>query len=187
MKTQKGFTLVEMVIVVLIASILIAIAIPSFNSMIRAIRLNTITNEIVGALLFARSKSITTDEPVFIVPEDTWSNGFFIAKTTKTKFSSNVVMVHDALPSNYQLTVKHQSSNEVSDYIQYNPNGAIEFAVGLILCETEFGDVPTEGHIKAIEMSYIGRVSMAKDKNDNGIPEFMNPLTGLYEDITSCK
>lgn len=53
-----GFTIVELMITVAIASILLAIAVPSFNQMIVSGRLAAQANELVGALSLARSEAI---------------------------------------------------------------------------------------------------------------------------------
>lgn len=53
-----GFTIVELMITVAVASILLAVAIPSFNQMIVSGRLTAQANEMVAALTLARSEAI---------------------------------------------------------------------------------------------------------------------------------
>lgn len=55
---MSGFTLVELMITIGVASILLAIAVPSFNQLIVTNRLTTQANEVVAALNFARSEAI---------------------------------------------------------------------------------------------------------------------------------
>lgn len=59
-----GFTLVELMVTVAVAAILIAIAVPSFSHMIASNRLNTATNEVVGALNTARLEAIKRNADV---------------------------------------------------------------------------------------------------------------------------
>lgn len=55
---KQGFTLVEMMVVIAIASILMAIAIPQFSELIRRNRVATISNQLLGTAFVARSEAI---------------------------------------------------------------------------------------------------------------------------------
>lgn len=55
---MRGFTLIELMITIAVASILLAVAVPSFNQLIVTNRLTTQANEVVAALNFARSEAI---------------------------------------------------------------------------------------------------------------------------------
>lgn len=54
----SGFTLVELMITLFVASILLAVAVPSFNRMMVTSRVTAQSNELVAALNFARSEAI---------------------------------------------------------------------------------------------------------------------------------
>ena len=58
MKLAHGFTLVELLITILVASLLMALAVPAFNSFIENNRIASSTNELVSALAVARSEAI---------------------------------------------------------------------------------------------------------------------------------
>lgn len=59
-----GFTLIELLVTIAVASVLLGIAVPSFRTMMISNRLTTQTNDIVGAINFARSEAITRNRAV---------------------------------------------------------------------------------------------------------------------------
>lgn len=65
-----GFTIIELMITVAVASILLAIAVPSFNQMIVSGRLTTQANEMVGAMSMARSEAIRRNASVTLCRAD---------------------------------------------------------------------------------------------------------------------
>ncbi|NOY67755.1 MAG: prepilin-type N-terminal cleavage/methylation domain-containing protein [Gammaproteobacteria bacterium] len=60
MKTnnQSGFTLIEVMMVIVLGSIIITLAIPGFRSFIQNNRIVTQTNGLVTSLILARSEAI---------------------------------------------------------------------------------------------------------------------------------
>ena len=56
-RRSSGFTLIEAIITISIASILASIAIPSFNKMIESNRISSASNEFLSALMYTRSEA----------------------------------------------------------------------------------------------------------------------------------
>ena len=92
----KGFTLVELMIVVTIVAVLAAIALPSFQSSMRSTRVATTSNELMAAMALARSEAIRstrgagvcTSADGFTCGGD-WNSGWLVWTDTVT---SNGVM-----------------------------------------------------------------------------------------------
>jgi type IV fimbrial biogenesis protein FimT len=63
-KAESGMTLLEVIIVMTIAGIMAAIAIPSFVTTIRNNRLTTYTNDLVTGLMLARAEAVKRNVPV---------------------------------------------------------------------------------------------------------------------------
>jgi len=65
-KKSAGFTLIELIVTVSIVAILMSIAVPSFKNMIDSNRLSTGTNELVSALILARSEALKRGQRVTV-------------------------------------------------------------------------------------------------------------------------
>jgi type IV fimbrial biogenesis protein FimT len=58
-RSEAGFTMIELMIVILLAAVLMAMAVPTFHSTIAGNRLTTQANDLVGAINYARSEAIS--------------------------------------------------------------------------------------------------------------------------------
>jgi len=75
----SGFTLIEAIVVIAILAILVAIAVPSFNTLIRSQRVKNTSFDIFSSLSYARSEAITRNTTVTVTPTGgNWSNGWAV-------------------------------------------------------------------------------------------------------------
>jgi type IV fimbrial biogenesis protein FimT len=65
---SEGFTLVELLTTMAVAAILLTIAMPALNGLLRSYRLTQAANELVGAANLARSEAIQRGSRVTLVP-----------------------------------------------------------------------------------------------------------------------
>lgn len=65
---QGGFTLIELMIVLVLAAILLGVAGPSFQDSIQRNRLQSTVNEMAGVLSFARAEAVIRTRAVSICP-----------------------------------------------------------------------------------------------------------------------
>ncbi len=67
-RAQNGFTMLELMVTLVVLSILLGIGVPSFQSVIRNNRIASATNELVGALTYARSEAMKRGDTVTACP-----------------------------------------------------------------------------------------------------------------------
>jgi type IV fimbrial biogenesis protein FimT len=68
--TTDGFTLIELMVTLAVAAILVAMAAPSFRTLLASNRLSTQTNELVGAITFTRSEAVKRGRNVTLCRTD---------------------------------------------------------------------------------------------------------------------
>ncbi|BFM08993.1 GspH/FimT family pseudopilin [Halioxenophilus aromaticivorans] len=80
MVNQKGFTLVELLIVIAIVAILAVVAVPNFNETMQRNRMVANANEILSAIQYARAEALRQGGRVFLAPVDgtNWPNGLVV-------------------------------------------------------------------------------------------------------------
>ena len=88
MKMQSGFTLVELMIVIVVLAIILTLGVPSFRSIIQNNRATTTANDLVAALQTARSEALKLRADVTVCPSaggaacddgsDDWSVGWIV-------------------------------------------------------------------------------------------------------------
>lgn len=68
--TQRGVTLIELLVALTVLAILLGIAIPSFTSIINGNRLSSNTNELIGAISYGRIQAIRRSQHVVLCRSD---------------------------------------------------------------------------------------------------------------------
>ncbi|MCG8428746.1 MAG: GspH/FimT family pseudopilin, partial [Chromatiales bacterium] len=137
----KGFTLVELVVTLAVASILLSVAIPSFKDIIRNNRATTYANQFIADLALARSEAIKRGLPVFMTSKgsssgDEWGNGWRVWADTNgndiydsgEEIKETVQLQNEAtLGSNDTLTQIGFLSSGVVDLEAFAPSAPTEW------------------------------------------------------------
>jgi type IV fimbrial biogenesis protein FimT len=86
-RRARGFTLLELLVTLAVATILVTVAVPSFRSFVQNSRATTHTNELVTALNLGRSEAIRRGRPVTVCSSSDgatcsgatdWSDGWVV-------------------------------------------------------------------------------------------------------------
>jgi type IV fimbrial biogenesis protein FimT len=76
----SGFTIIEAMIVVTIAAILAAVALPAYNDFVRNQRVKNASFDLFSALVLARSEAVTRNTSVTVTPSGgNWAAGWTVA------------------------------------------------------------------------------------------------------------
>lgn len=113
MRAQQGFTLIELMIVLMLIAIMAAIGVPGFQTMFQNSRLVSATNNLLGALQYARSEAVTQRTAVTVSPLNgaDWASGALIMK--------GAIKLRESPPAGTGVTVTGSAAS-----ITYQPNGS---------------------------------------------------------------
>tara|TARA_R110002033_G_scaffold90223_2_gene140240 strand:+ start:5641 stop:6162 length:522 start_codon:yes stop_codon:yes gene_type:complete len=162
---ENGFSLIEVIITTLVASIMSLIAIPPLNDVIEQIRARSTIQVIQQTIQLGRNMAISYGARVTVCPlvenvcSEDWSLGLsvFIDQGEKNQLDANDQLLQQTSPFNE------------NDYIRYNrpairfqPDGLASGTNGtLTYCP---GKVDSE-YAKAVIVNQAGRVRISKKKN----------------------
>ena len=131
MRREAAFTLVELLVVLVVAAIGLSLAIPSFRTLVQGNRAATAVNTFITALMSARSEAIKRGRRVTVcksadgatcAASGGYEQGFIVFVDVNddatVSDTSLVLRVFDALPN---LTAR--GNYHIVDYVSYLPSG----------------------------------------------------------------
>jgi len=136
-RLARGFTLLELLVVMVLLSVLLMLAAPSFISFQRNSELTTTSNEFLAALTAARAEAMKRQLRAFVVPADgsSWASGWIVFIDTNSNVTTGSLTMeatdievarHGALPSSLAITTPSGSTGFVdgsAKYAMFNGNG----------------------------------------------------------------
>ncbi len=160
MKKHPGFTLVELMVVVAIAGLVMAFAIPAMGNFIKNERLVTQINTLVGHLAYARSEAVTRRQQVILCASSNstsclgadWAAGWilFIDADNSSTFTANEVILRaKATLEGSNTLVSSTGSMIIYDNRGFSPNSNGVFS----LCDDRGAT-----YVKSISITNTGRV-----------------------------
>ena len=160
-KPAAGLTVAELLAVLAIAAVLFSVAAPSLATLATRSRGDTVVEQMVGALRFARHLAVARGQPTVLCPgqgpacgpRNSWQTGANVA------VSGTVALVQPALPAGYRVTWNRQASG-----ITFRPNGSITQAGSLFICSPD-GD-PRQA--RRIVLNNQGRLYQERDRDGDG-------------------
>jgi len=171
MKTQNGFSLIEIIVTLSIAAVLLSLGVPAFQSYTQNSRQTTVINELASALQLARNGAITRRARVTLCKSangqdcvsdgaaSDWTQGWMIfadSNSNNTRDSGeDILRVHGAVQGNVTLSGGTAAANRVS----FDPRGLLASGNGTIT----YCDSRGNSSASALVFSRAGQVRFEND------------------------
>jgi type IV fimbrial biogenesis protein FimT len=149
MRTSRGFTIIEILITLVLLAVLTGIAIPHFKTLIERNQVVSTANDLVAALLMARSEAIN-QEATITVKSDAWES----ASWTIVDADDDIIVYRE--PSGNISITPHGAVAEVS----YLSSGR---GAGAGFTNADYFNVESGDASRKVCMSAIGRPSVIKE------------------------
>ncbi|WP_293777359.1 GspH/FimT family pseudopilin [uncultured Oxalicibacterium sp.] len=167
---HTGFSATELMVILAILGILIAVAIPSFQYLIRNHRLTTAANALFSAVNLARSEAIHRGTRVDLVPAGdgvSWSNGWIIFvdenDNQRPDGAETVIFRHEALPRDLRITARFTDSKV--QYLAFNSSGRSRTNASSQASQSGSWLLESGSHARKVIVNFLGR------------PRVCNPVT----------
>jgi len=162
--TQRGYTLIELMLTLTVLSVLIGLAVPSFRDMVRNNRITAQTNEFIGALNYARSEALKRSNPVTACASadgvtcsgvNDWSTGWIVfADTNANGILDNVEVAMQRWPATDPGITLNATTRP---FVRYGPSGVSSGSETFALLKPGC----TGNHARQITVSTTGRIGSA--------------------------
>lgn len=161
----------ELMVVLSIASILLAIGVPSFSALIQNQRLTATSNEFFMSLNLARSEAIRRGARVDVAPADgrQWAQGWvvFVDHDNNQKPDSGDQIIFSHGPISKGITIKSAFTDSSKEYLAYNGSGRTR--TNASNQTPQFGTVSflLGERIRRIKLNFLGRPRACNPSTDS--------------------
>lgn len=190
-KYQSGFSLIELLVVISVASILLTVAIPSFQTFSQSSNVDSIHTKLYNSLVFARSEAINRNKIIKVcrrrndsnqcaLPANSdWSDGWLVyideaaqnasdvvISGTSAEVESKILKAITRLPNGTTIDREIDNPNPLRSNICFDGNG--------MLCsdldrQTRFvidsSTTPDDKYQRRTFVSVIGKINLESDKH----------------------
>lgn len=151
----RGFTMIEMMMVLVIVAIILAVVVPGFSTVMQRTRLKSYANEVVSSVYLARSEAIKRNTQIRVCSSTDgtacdgggdWEQGWIVIDP------NDVVINHQpAMKSGYLM---FELSSSSFDELVFNSAGVADNVATFKICQ----DSPEDGiEEKRVAISLSGR------------------------------
>jgi type IV fimbrial biogenesis protein FimT len=176
LQPEAGFTLIEVMIVIVIAAVLLALAVPAFQDTIDKNRLKAVSEVLYGDFQFAQSEAIKRNQPLivdFTISNGgaTWCYGFRLGSlatcdcTLTTASAANACVIDNVLKVVRSTDYFGVSMTNLADPIFDNVRGTVSPTTTVTLNSQK-------GKETRVAVTTLGRVVICSPAGTNNIPGY---------------
>ncbi len=176
LRPARGFTLIELIVVVAIIAIMLALAVPSFATFISSYRATSAINDLLQAVTQTRIEALKRGRSVTLAPVGSdWRQGWTVfvrASTNPTQAynaaTDELVYKHGVLPSSISVTGVGTNAAVPFNGLNYvifdgtgyprTSTGASISSSGSGIAFTNTGPTASSTYVKTLCLGIIGRV-----------------------------
>lgn len=162
--SSAGLTLIELLIVLVLATLLLGVAAPAFQQSLQRLRLQTAVNDLLAAIDLTRSQAIARGGKVLMTPLDpagtNWQQGwavFIDHNGNRRPDTGEVLYRHDALREDTRITSRFTSGNAPT-YVAYNAAGRTCSAASSLTARWGTLSLKQGDHARNVIINMLGRV-----------------------------
>lgn len=176
---QTGFTLVELMIVCVIAAIVMVWGIPSYQDMLRNQQRDAALFDLIADLNLARSESLKRGTSVTLCRSSSgtacatgstgYETGWVVFTDPQSSGAQGTVDTGETILRNHPApagTLTIRGNNNVQNRVTFNPNLRVNTFGTLAVC-----DARGASYARAVVIDSVGRVRSGSDSNSDGIVE----------------
>lgn len=160
MRRARGFTLVELLVTVTVLALLAAVAVPSFQNLIRENQLTATANDLVASLLMARSEAVRRESEARVSANGgDWSTGWIVEAENPTTLQFNTISSFSPSSSDFVITAVGATADAP---IRFNSNGRsiASYTSNVDYIKLTMGD----DHVRYLCLSATGRPYAKKEE-----------------------
>jgi|TARA_R110000851_G_scaffold181511_2_gene330051 type IV fimbrial biogenesis protein FimT len=169
---QRGFTLIELMVTLVVLVVLLGVGIPSFNNWVVSTRMDTATMNLAGVLKQARSEAVSRQSVITLAPKaGGWTEGLTMYTDTDAGGNTAYAAANDTLIKDLEFSmggIAASTSANAAAYISFTSGGLLNEGnneVEIILCDS----TEEEGG-SSITVNPVGRTSILKGTETNPLP-----------------
>ena len=158
---QKGFTLIELMVTLVVLVIALTIAVPNFSEWIKNNRIDSATRTLASALQLARNEAVSRQTVITVNNGGNWGNGLTIytdtTPTGNTAFTAGDILIKDLDFSMDDITADSMDGND--NFISFTSTGLLNEGVNqriIAICDDRGVDEGT-----AITINVVGRTNIS--------------------------